>query len=261
MKSNIITISAMLLLAFSACKTGAKMESSPKETAIGDNSRNSLDWAGTYKGIITGSDKGMETAITVNNDGTFVYMSKYKDSSDKILTDKGEFKWDKTGSIITLDGNNISPVKFRVGENRLIRLDAAGKAITGNSTDNFILIKVPEGITEKYWKLVEINGEKVVVDGIGSRAPYMILKQEDNRVNGNGGCNSFFGSYTLEDGNRIKFSQLGATQMACISNAEIEPKFFKVLEMADNYNLKGDTLTLNRARMAPLARFEAVYLY
>ena len=128
------------------------------------------------------------------------------------------------------------------------------------ATNNNVMKKA-EGITERHWKLVEINGEKVVMDGIGSRTPYMILKQEDNRVNGNGGCNSFFGSYTLEDGNRIKFSQLGATQMACISNAEIEPKFFRVLEMADNYNLKGDTLTLNRARMAPLARFEAVYLY
>jgi hypothetical protein len=41
---------------------------------------------------------------------------------------------------------------------------------------------------------------------------------------------------------------------------DVEREFHAVLERADNYSLAGDHLTLNRARMAPLARFEAVYL-
>jgi hypothetical protein len=48
--------------------------------------------------------------------------------------------------------------------------------------------------------------------------------------------------------------------MAC-PNLETETHFFKALQMADNYILNGDTLILNKARMAPLARFEAVYLH
>jgi hypothetical protein len=32
----------------------------------------------------------------------------------------------------------------------------------------------------------------------------------------------------------------------------------KALNTADNYNVDGQKLVLNRARMAPLARFEAV---
>jgi hypothetical protein len=39
---------------------------------------------------------------------------------------------------------------------------------------------------------------------------------------------------------------------------ERETEFLKVFEMADNYSLSGTTLSLNKARMAPLARFEAV---
>jgi len=41
---------------------------------------------------------------------------------------------------------------------------------------------------------------------------------------------------------------------------ETEREFLQVLETADSYFLKGDTLMLNRARMAPLARFENVFL-
>jgi len=43
---------------------------------------------------------------------------------------------------------------------------------------------------------------------------------------------------------------------------EIEEELKKVIEMADNYSLSedGKYLSLNRARMAPLARFEVVYL-
>jgi hypothetical protein len=39
---------------------------------------------------------------------------------------------------------------------------------------------------------------------------------------------------------------------------EIETDMNKALNMTDSYSVKEDTLILNRARMAPLARFEAV---
>jgi len=41
---------------------------------------------------------------------------------------------------------------------------------------------------------------------------------------------------------------------------DVEQAFYEVLSNADNYSLTGDHLTLNRARMAPLARFKAAYL-
>jgi len=46
--------------------------------------------------------------------------------------------------------------------------------------------------------------------------------------------------------------------MAC-PDMTIEQGFLKAINSADNYNLvDGQKLVLNRARMAPLARFEAV---
>ena len=122
-----------------------------------------------------------------------------------------------------------------------------------NSVENTIL--------EKYWKLIEINGNPVTASNDMGHEPHIILKKEDNFVQGNGGCNSIRGTYTLDEKlNRVSFSQMVGTMMAC-SNMAIESEMFKVLGAVDNYTLSadGNTLSLNKARMAPLARFEAVY--
>lgn len=125
------------------------------------------------------------------------------------------------------------------------------------TTDNNSYQDMPP-ILEKYWKLVEINGKPVTPSDEMNREAFMILAM-DNKVTGNSSCNSFMGSYELLEGNRITFSQIASTMMACM-NMDIEKQLFEVLERADNYTLNNDTLMLNKARMAPLAVFEAVYL-
>ncbi|MFV0377035.1 MAG: META domain-containing protein [Mangrovibacterium sp.] len=113
-------------------------------------------------------------------------------------------------------------------------------------------------VTEKYWKLVELNGQPVSMGENQAKEAHFILKEADKRITGNSGCNQFSGTYELADGNRIQFSQLVSTKMACL-DMSLEQRFLKVLSTVDNYSLNGDSLTLNRARMAPLARFVAVY--
>lgn len=131
------------------------------------------------------------------------------------------------------------------------------KNVNPNTT---ISQKKPSGIVEKYWKLIEINGQKVTAENFTSKEPHLILKSEENRVNGNGGCNSFFGTYEMQaNANRISFSKIGSTRMACME-PNVEADFLNVLETVDNYTVKNDTLQLNKARMAPLAKFVAVYL-
>ncbi|RVT76636.1 META domain-containing protein [Flavobacterium sufflavum] len=127
-------------------------------------------------------------------------------------------------------------------------------------SENTVSPKESTEIIEKYWKLIEIKGQKVTADDFASKEPHLILKSTDNRVSGNGGCNSFFGTYELQtDVNRISFSKIGSTKMACMK-ATVENDFLNVLETVDNYTVKNDTLQLNKARMAPLAKFVAVYL-
>jgi heat shock protein HslJ len=130
----------------------------------------------------------------------------------------------------------------------IAKMDAAKVSTTDNN------------ITEKYWKLVELYGQKVTANKNQKKEPHFILKVKDTRITGSGNCNSFTGSYELSGMNRIKISQIASTMMACINDMETEVEFFRALESADNYYVNGDTLQLNRARMAPLAKFEAVYL-
>ena len=113
------------------------------------------------------------------------------------------------------------------------------------------------GLTGKYWKLVELAGNPVTIGENMPKEAHIIFNA-DNRTNGNAGCNIFSGSYQLGGADRIAFSQVVSTRMMCINGMDVEDGFLQVLNTADSFIIRNDTLTLNRARMAPLARFVAV---
>ncbi len=119
--------------------------------------------------------------------------------------------------------------------------------------------KPTDGITEKYWKLKTLEGQDIKMGVNQEREIYFILKTQDNRVSGFAGCNSISGTYKLENENRIRFSEMASTLMACPDVDFNEAEFLKVFELADNYTIVNDVLSLNVGRRAPLAVFEAVY--
>ena len=245
---------ASIVLALS-CKTASKTPSIP----VGDNSMVSLDWDGTYYAVLPCADcEGIESTLTLNKDLTYRLVNNYlgkEGAKPNIAT--GTFKWSKDGSRISL--SDRSPSDLQVGENQLFQLDMKGKRVTGDLADKYRYQKLDMGITEKYWKLTEIMGKPVTAWEGMTREPHMILKASDFRVSANGGCNQMNGSFTLKPMNRIRFSQMISTMMAC-PNMEIERQLAEVLSEADSYILQGDKLQLIRARMAPLAKFEAVYM-
>ncbi|MBZ4190974.1 META domain-containing protein [Niabella beijingensis] len=108
-------------------------------------------------------------------------------------------------------------------------------------------------ITEKKWKLIELAG-KPVQDKINDKEPFLQLAEADQRFSASAGCNGLGGTYELRDNGRVRFKMGMSTLMAC-DHMEMEQGLTKALEAADNYTISGDTLSLNKARMAPLARF------
>jgi len=105
------------------------------------NSRNSLDWAGVYTGTIPAADaSGINVRLRLSQDETFVLQYEYLDKPNNQFNSTGSFKWDKKGSIITLQVKDMPPY-YKVEENRLIQLDIKGKPITGDLADNYILTK------------------------------------------------------------------------------------------------------------------------
>lgn len=56
---------------------------------------------------------------------------------------------------------------------------------------------------------------------------YIQFEDVEKRVNGRAACNRFFGNYEI-DGNKLKFSPMGATRMAC-PDLQNETEFFQML--------------------------------
>lgn len=254
MLSRLTSILAAILLFFIlACKTQKKMA---------DTSKSSLDWKGSYSGVLPCADcEGIATTITLNANESYALYTRYLGKDQAVRSANGEFSWNKEGNIITLNGLKEGPRYYKVGENQLIQLDLKGQPITGTNANRYVLAKADNNITNKYWKLIEVMGQPVVLNNQQAKEPHMILHVDNNRVSGNGGCNNFNGTYQLEANSRIRFSPLAATKMACTNSMEVETQFFKALETADSYYVTGDSMQLIRARMAPLARFVAVYLH
>lgn len=253
MKLNYKIAFLIIILSVSAC-TAPK----PSVNTIPDshNSQNSLDWEGVYTGTIPCGDcEGIRTMISLSKNMTYLMETKYQGKSEEIFKSKGTFSWDKSGSYLIMNGESGKP-SYKVGENILFVLDTEGKLITGNLANNYILTKETNTLTEKYWKLIEINGKTVKSS---EKEAHIILKAADNRITGNSGCNSFAGSFEQLPGNRISFSKIASTRMACM-DMSIEDQLFNILSTVDNFSLNEGILSLNRAKMAPLARFEVVYL-
>jgi len=255
-KNTIILLCAIsLFMGFNACKSkNSASEENPISIATLHSAQNSLDWAGSYMGVVPCADcPGIETRITLNKDGTYTMIRRYIDKDANAFETKGTFQWNEAGNAVILtDLRDKIITNYAVGENKLTQLDADGKVLSGNLANNYILAKADPLLVGKRWRLVELNGKPVE-----KKDAYMILDLNTNKVSGNLGCNTFTGAYNLRIGNRIQFSQVVATLKMCL-DMEVEDGLKNVLNSADNYNVSEKKLTLNRARMAPLARFELV---
>ncbi|ESU23982.1 hypothetical protein FEDK69T_10420 [Flavobacterium enshiense DK69] len=149
MKLLIVTLFFLNITVF-GCEFGKKDESEATErepdttTAVPDmhTSEISLDWDGTYKGVIPCADcPGIETELTLHKDKTYKLSVLYQDREQKPTVTKGTFTWDDTGSIIRLDKARTE-TQYKVGEGRLLMLDRNGKEIESALKSNYILHKV-----------------------------------------------------------------------------------------------------------------------
>ena len=126
--------------------------------------------------------------------------------------------------------------------------------ITNGDASNNSKVALSAPLLETHWKLVELDG-KVIQDTATNKEMYMMLKKVESRVEGDGGCNAFSGTYKLEKNNTISFSQFISTKMWC-HGIDYETAFFKTLSTADHYYINGDTLSLTKGKLVRVAKFE-----
>lgn len=64
------------------------------------------------------------------------------------------------------------------------------------------------------WTVSSVHGETPADDPGLREEPWIRFSTEDGSFHGNGGCNNYFGGYSIEDG-RLASGNVASTQMAC----------------------------------------------
>ncbi len=150
MKSTIPVLLLVFLL--TACGSNGEAEYSEPHTYMeieadqAHNARNSLDYYGTYSGVVPCADcAGIDTTVELLENDTFIFSVRYRGKEDDTVHRyEGEFTWNDAGNTVTLWGLEDRPDQFFVAENMLIQLDMDGNRITGEHADAYILEKEPD---------------------------------------------------------------------------------------------------------------------
>ncbi len=128
---------ALVVLGLAACTTTA----TPVSPDPAHNSKNAVDWAGTYEGVTPCADcPGIKLRLTLAKDGRYELATQYLERQPAPTTVRGSFSWNAAGNTITLDAAGGGQ-QFRVGEGRLLQMNRDGTAPAWN-TPNRVLTRI-----------------------------------------------------------------------------------------------------------------------
>lgn len=140
-----------------------------------------------------------------------------------------------TPSIISIDKDGV--LNFSQGKKVILQFEK-GTDSSANTDVQSITAETLSGL----WTLT------MIVDGdlatLFPNKAATINFEGDGKVYGNGGCNSYRGTYTLND-NTITFGPLMSTKMAC-PGLDGETKFTNQLSTPVQVTINGETLTFSK---------------
>ena len=97
------------------------------------------------------------------------------------------------------------------------------------------------------WKLKSYGPSNALQTVVGNASITLQFNSNDNKIAGSGGCNHYFGSYTINNQNcELKITGVGATKMACAdaSIMQQEQKYFNLLQAASKIGVKDGELRI-----------------
>lgn len=226
MKFSVILVAIATVVSAAAVQTGAG--ASPAPPADMHNSRISLDWAGTYEGVLPCDGcPGTKTRLTLNQDGSYRLATQEQGSQNAERFVSGTFLWQHSGNAITLDERG-NQKQFSVGEGRLTLLLAEGASQPPAA--NLVLMlaqSAPQGgdgdpktqIGRYLWTLVtatDANGHPIVGLPPGQSRP-VVFTFSGTRLSIQGPCNQVTGRFHIAADNQMIFTGGASTRMACRS--------------------------------------------
>ncbi|TDU43679.1 putative lipoprotein NlpE involved in copper resistance [Gelidibacter sediminis] len=257
-KTLINSLFAAVLVMSTACNSGSKKDNQAAEAseteAMADNSRTSLDWEGTYEGVVPCADcEGIKTVVTINDDNTYMVKETYLGAEPRTFESKGTFKWDDEGQRLVLSDSKRNP--YFVGENTLTLLDAEGNRPTGELKSNYVLKKVTDQLVGEKWHLVSFRGDKIQLKEVKGGHPFVQFS-DDFTLHGYTGCNDLQGGYEVGDALKLKFSNLINTLKSC-PEMETENQFIKIMTATRSYAFEDRALVMYDENHLKLATFKA----
>lgn len=138
-RARVLAAATVLAALAAGCTSRAPAPAVPDPA---HNSRNSVDWAGTYEGVTPCADcPGIRMRLTLRADGRFELSTLYIDRQTVPQSVQGPFSWDAAGSTVTLEGPGDGR-QFRVGEGRLLQIGRDG-SVPSWDTPYRVLTKLP----------------------------------------------------------------------------------------------------------------------
>jgi heat shock protein HslJ/uncharacterized lipoprotein NlpE involved in copper resistance len=231
MYSKQILVSLALVAMLSAC-TAEKTDGAPSPSAQAaaapdmHNSQNSLDWAGTYEGLLPCADcAGVKTRLTLDNEGVFQLQSQRLEQVAEAVNASGHFSWLPDGSGIGL-GDIADDRLFAVGEGRLIELNSDGSQPESDPATR-TLRKLSGGQTasdavtaaflqDHRWLLESAKtGANQRIDAVFPKDRPFQFSFAGTNMAVSGGCNGLRGSYQINAEGRFVAGRMISTMMAC----------------------------------------------
>lgn len=222
------TVIMLLALAASAAGCMPRSDTAPAAPDM-HNSRNALDWAGVYEGVLPCADcPGIQTRLSLQQDGRFELTMRYIERQVAPFVSTGSFSWNADGNTITLDGAGGGAM-YRVGEGRLLQLDRDG-SVPAPSSHNRTLTKVAAGapaptlakaLQDHRWTLrsaSDAQGKSMealaTTTALATTAP-IVFDFDARRVAIRGACNNMNGGFQLSGDGQLKFDRMAETMRAC----------------------------------------------
>jgi putative lipoprotein len=148
----------------------------------------------------------------------------------------------RSGGQLRFTTTTVTPVLTQGNPSRAdLMLTRAGSQAQG----------APGALWGTSWRL-----EDLAAAGVVDQSQATLEFPQEGKVIGNASCNRFFGSVQVS-GDSIAFSRMGATRMACLSEATMtqEAAYLKALESAERYTIDGSSLLIYSKGTARPLRF------
>lgn len=194
--------------------------------------------------------EAIDHALELFPDGSYRLELSYRGKGGRPFVQLG--RWEESADGATLGLLGQEPRRFAIeGTDALRLLDRSGAPIVSGL--NYTLVRVANAaLTGTRWTLLLLDGH-VVGGAPGPRTAHIVLDGA-GRVAGSDGCNRIGGGYRL-DGERLSFTQLVSTRMACAEGMEQADRFGRMLGEVTHYRIAGNHLELLDAAGAVVARF------